>query len=280
MSATSGFESSSRHALCCAVPSLLLLPLLLLFLSYPAGPVTEAVAEDTLARIKRDGVMKVANSGVYPPFESMQDGNLVGFDIDLTNLLAKDIGVRADIQVIDLKGLIPSLKSGKVDVLVTALTHTPERAEQVAFSDPYYNTAVVVVMRHAAAGVASKTDLGGKRVGAEIGSTGEREARSIPGTQSVKTYDTLMLALLDLRNDRLDAVVSNLPPVQYLIHRNFGDLKIVFRYNEGYVGVAMRKEDHSLVNAINQALERLRKSDQLRALEIRWFGQESKQENK
>jgi ABC-type amino acid transport substrate-binding protein len=261
---------------------LLLLPLLFLplLLSYPAPPVTAAAAEDTLARIKREGVLKVANSGVYPPFESMQDGKLVGFDIDLTNLLAKDLDVRADIQVIDLKGLIPSLKSGKVDVLVTALTYTPERAEQVAFSDPYYNTAVVVVMRNAAAAAASKADLTGKRVGAEIGSTGEREARSIPATQSVKTYDTLMLALLDLRNDRLDAVVSNLPPVQYLFHRNFADLKIVLRYNEGYVGVAMRKEDHSLVSAINGALDRFRKGNQLRGLEMRWFGQESKPENK
>jgi polar amino acid transport system substrate-binding protein len=163
---------------------------------------------------------------------------------------------------------------------VTALTYTPERAEQVAFSDPYYNTAVVVVMRNAAAAAASKADLTGKRVGAEIGSTGEREARSIPATQSVKTYDTLMLALLDLRNDRLDAVVSNLPPVQYLFHRNFADLKIVLRYNEGYVGVAMRKEDHSLVSAINGALDRFRKGNQLRGLEMRWFGQESKPENK
>src|SRR5262245_54755563 len=70
-----------------------------------------AIAQDTLARIKRDGVMHVANSGVYPPFESMEAGELVGFDIDLSHLIAKELGVRADIQVIDFKGLIAAIKS-------------------------------------------------------------------------------------------------------------------------------------------------------------------------
>jgi ABC-type amino acid transport substrate-binding protein len=103
-----------------------------------------ANAQDGLARITREGVMRVANSGVYPPFESMEAGKLVGFDVDLSNLIAQQLGVRAEIQVIDFKGLLPALKSGKVDMLISGFTYTAERAQQVAFSKPYYPTAVTV----------------------------------------------------------------------------------------------------------------------------------------
>jgi polar amino acid transport system substrate-binding protein len=230
--------------------------------------------EDTLARIKHDGVMHISNSGVYPPFESMENGKLVGFDIDLSNLIAADLGVKADIQVVDFKGLIPALKSGKTDMLITALTYTEERARQVAFSKPYYPTAMAITVRKSEAGIASKDALRGKKLGAEMGSTGDKEARAVPDADT-KTYDTLMLAMKDLEIGRLDAVISTLPPVQYLIHRNFQDLKVSYRYNEGYVAIAMRPEDRRLLAAIDQALDHLKSSGKMRELEIKWFGEPS-----
>ena len=230
--------------------------------------------EDTLARIKHEGVMHISNSGVYPPFESMENGKLVGFDIDLSNLIAADLGVKADIQVVDFKGLIPALKSGKTDMLITALTYTEERARQVAFSKPYYPTAMAITVRKSEAGIASKDALRGKKLGAEMGSTGDKEARAVPDADT-KTYDTLMLAMKDLEIGRLDAVISTLPPVQYLIHRNFQDLKVSYRYNEGYVAIAMRPEDRRLLAAIDQALDHLKSSGKMRELEIKWFGEPS-----
>ena len=234
-----------------------------------------AAAQDALERIKREGVLRVSNSGVYPPFESMEDGKLVGFDIDLSNLIAKHLGVRADIQVVDFKGLVPTLKSGKTDVLITGMTYTPERAQQLAFSKPYYPTAMAVIMRDNPKPLSTKDELQGKNIGAEMGTTGDREARSVSGA-NVKTYDTLMLAMKDLQNGRLDAVISTLPPATYLINRNFKNLKVNYRYSEGYVAIAMRPEDRTLVAAVDQALEALKSSGQLRELEIRWFGEASK----
>ena len=225
-----------------------------------------AHAEDTLARIKRDGVMRVANSGVYPPFELVEAGKLVGFDIDLTHLIAQELGVKADIQVIDFKGLLAALKSGKIDLLISGFTYTAERAQQVAFSKPYYPNAVTVVVRENAPAIGSKEALTGKRIGVEMGTTGDREARSVPGAD-VKTYDTLMLAMKDLQNNRLDAVISNLPPVRYLINRNFKDLKVAHRYNEGHIAIAARLEDRPFIAAIDQALDKLDAGGKLRELE-------------
>jgi ABC-type amino acid transport substrate-binding protein len=243
-------------------------------LGYASAWLSPACAEDTLARIKREGVMRVANSGVYPPFESMEAGKLVGFDIDLSHLIAQDLGVRADIQVIDFKGLFAALKSGKIDVLISGVTYTADRAQQMAFSKPYYPNAVTVVVRENAPGVTSKEGLAGKRIGVEMGTTGDREARSVPGAE-VKAYDTLMLAMKDLQNNRLDAVISNLPPVRYLINRNFKDLKVAHRYSEGHIAIAARLEDRPFVAAIDQALDKLKANGQLRELELRWFGEAS-----
>jgi ABC-type amino acid transport substrate-binding protein len=234
-----------------------------------------ARADETLSRIKNEGVLRVANSGVYPPFESVQNGELVGLDVDLANLVAKDLGVKAEIQVIDFKGLIAALKSGKVDALVTAMTYTPERAEQIAFSVPYYRTAMAVATRVDGPPISSLADLADKRLGAEIGTTGDRAIHEVPGAVSTKSYDSLMLALKDMENKRLDAVVSTLPPAQYLIHTNFHDIKVAYRYNEGYVAVNTRKEDVTLLAAINQALEKISQDGQLRELQIKWFGEAS-----
>jgi ABC-type amino acid transport substrate-binding protein len=232
-----------------------------------------AEAQDTLARIKKEGVVRIANSGVYPPFEFKEGDKLVGFDVDLSNLIADELGVKAEITVIDFKGLISSLRSGTVDLLVTAMTYRPSRAEQIAFSEPYYETAVAIAMRADKTPVGSKDELASKIVGAEFGTTGEQEARSISGVKEVKTYDTLMLALRDLEIGRTDAVISNLPNLQYLIHRNFPKTKVVATYNSGWIGINTRKEDEALLAEINRILEKLKKSGELDKLHVKWLGE-------
>lgn len=258
--------SHSRRLLLLGVASLL------------AGAVTAlapaaALAQETLDKIKREGVVRIANSGVYPPFEFKEGDKLVGFDVDLSNLVARELGVKAEITVIDFKGLISALKSGKVDLLITALTYRPERAEQVAFSDPYYETAVAIAMRNDKNPVKSKEQLASMTLGAELGTTGEQEARSVKDAKEVKTYDTLMLALRDLEIGRTDAVISNLPNLQYLIHRNFPKTKVVATYNSGWVGINTRLEDKALLAEVNRILKKLKNSGELDKLHMAWFGE-------
>lgn len=242
-----------------------------------ALPVTAVTAEtaaaDSLERIKKAGIIKIVNSGVYPPFEFKEGDKLVGFDVDLAHLVARELGVKADVSVVDFKGLIPALKSGKADLLVSALTYTPARAEQVAFSDPYYETAVAIAIRNDKPVVPSKEKLGGLTVGAELGTTGEREARSVTSVKEVKTYDTLMLALRDLEIGRVDAIISNSPPLQYLIHKNFKRTKISGTYNAGWVGINARLEDKELIAEINTILKKLKSNGELKQITVKWFGE-------
>lgn len=237
-----------------------------------ALPAKEAAA-DALDRIRNAGVVKIVNSGVYPPFEFKEGDKLVGFDVDLSNLVAKELGVKADIAVVDFKGLIPALKSGKADLLISALTHTPARAEQVAFSDSYYETAVAIAVRDDKMHLTSKEQLSGMTLGAEIGTTGEREARDVKGVKEVKTYDTLMLALRDLEIGRLDAIISNLPPLQYLIHKNFKRTKVTGTYDAGWIGINAHPGEKSLLVEINRIIKKLKENGELAKLKTKWFGE-------
>ncbi|MBI3076164.1 MAG: amino acid ABC transporter substrate-binding protein [Deltaproteobacteria bacterium] len=236
--------------------------------------VTGAMAgETTLQRIKRTGKMVVGNSGVYPPFEFKEAGELVGYDIDLTHVIARKLGVKPEIVVVEFKGIIPALKSGRVDILISGMTYTEGRAKEMAYSESYYNTAMAIATRKDDARVSKKDDLAGKLVGAEMGSTGEREARSVKGVKEVKTYDTPMLAMRDLEIGRLDAVISTRPVIQYMISRSFPKSRIASSYNEGFVGINTRLEDQDFLQEINRILRELKQSGELQALQRKWFGQ-------
>ncbi len=231
---------------------------------------------DALDRIKAAGEVKIANSGVYPPFEFKEGNTLVGFDIDLSNLVARELGVKANISVVDFKGLIPALKSGKADLLISAMTHTPARAEQVAFSESYYDTAVAIAVRDDRTSLKAKDQLGGLTLGAELGTTGEREARSVNGVKEVKTYDTLMLALRDLEIGRIDAIISNLPPLQYLIHKNFKRVRVTGTYDAGWIGINVGQDEKALLAEVNRILAKLKSNGELNALKVKWFGEAGK----
>lgn len=229
-------------------------------------------AETTVEKIQRRGEIVIGTSGVYPPFEYVEAGRLVGFDIDLGEMIARKLGVKANFVKIEWKGIIAALKSGRADILITAMTKTPDRAQQIAFSVPYYTTAMAVLVRKDNATIKSREDLKGRVLGAEQGSRGEVEAKSV-GAKEVKIYDSVMLAFKDLEIGRVEAVTEMLPASMYLIARQYKDLKVAASYNEGVVGVNTRLEDEALLAAINRAIEELKAEGQLDELHKKWFGE-------
>lgn len=111
---------------------------------------SNAKSEDQLAAIKKAGVLKVATSADYAPFEfhTMVDGKdkIVGADIDLVNAIAKELGVKAEVSDMSFNTVLASLKEGKSDIAISAISATPERKEQFAFTDNYYNPPQVVII--------------------------------------------------------------------------------------------------------------------------------------
>jgi ABC-type amino acid transport substrate-binding protein len=106
-----------------------------------------ASAETTLEKIKRTGVMTSANTFSYPPFGFIEDGKQVGFDVDLGNEIAGRMGVKLTFEAIDFRGIIAALTSGRVDLLITGMVYTPDRAQRIDFSEPYFDGGVAAAFR-------------------------------------------------------------------------------------------------------------------------------------
>ncbi len=231
-----------------------------------------SAAADTLATIKQKGVMTVGNSGSYPPFEFMADGKLTGFDVDLANELGKRMGVKIEWVMVDFKGIVASLVAKRTDILITALTRTPDRAKQILFSEPYYNAGIGAAVL-VSSGIKKPEDLKGKTVGLQIGSSGERYAKSElkDYVTSTKGYDDFVLAVNDLKNKRVDAVINPLPTLRYNT-KNDPDITVTETWNQSDVGINTRMEDTALMAEINKQLAAMKADGFLANLDKKWFG--------
>jgi ABC-type amino acid transport substrate-binding protein len=230
-----------------------------------------AMAETTLEKIKRTGVMTSANTFTYPPFGFIDNGKQVGLDVDLGNDIARRMGVKLTFQNVDFRGIIAALTSGRVDTLITALTSTPERERAILFSEPYFDGGIGGAYR-ADSPISNPDDIIGKRVGMELGAAGEFWTREKYGSRvQIKTYDTTFLALKDLENGRLDVVVSSLPPMRYAM-RTMPSIRVTNVWDSRIVGINTRHEDKDLMADINQHLAAMKKDGTYEQLIANWFG--------
>src|SRR6516165_7628650 len=234
-----------------------------------AGPAT---AQNTLETVKQKGVLVAGSSAEYPPFEYVADGKLVGYDVDMAEEITRRMGVKVAWEKIDFKGIVAALTAKRVDALITALTWTPERAERIAFSDPYFDAGIGAITPQSST-IQKPQDLKGRKVGVQLGSSGERYVRETVGSKvgQLLTYDSITLAINDLKNGRVEAVVNPLPVLRYAVRNDSG-----FRYTTVWdtrvVGINTRLEDKELLAEINRHLADLKREGFLAKLETKWFG--------
>src|SRR5215468_11590610 len=127
-----------------------------------------ANAQTTLEAVKQKGVLVAGSSAEYPPFEYVADGKLVGYDVDMAEEITRRMGVKVAWEKIDFKGIVAALTAKRVDVLITALTWTPERAERIAFSDPYFDAGIGAITTQSSP-IQKVEDLAGRKVGVQLG---------------------------------------------------------------------------------------------------------------
>jgi len=212
----------------------------------------------------------------FPPFEYTQDGELVGFDV----ALAEEVIERAGYEVgewvdIEFDSLIPSLRAGDMDLVAAAMTITEDRDEAIDFTDPYWESnQAVLVQEGGDFQPGSVDDLEGVRVGAQSGTTGEDEVNALvdEGTVSesdVRVYDNYTLAVQDLENGNVDAVVIDIP-----VARNFAasrSVAVAFEIETGeQFGLGMREDDDRIAD-INEALAAVQEDGTYDDLVNEWF---------
>ncbi|MCP3167478.1 ABC transporter permease subunit [Myxococcus qinghaiensis] len=217
--------------------------------------------------------LRIGTDATYPPFESVKDGELVGFDIELGALVAEELGAKVSWTNTSFDGVFPALMAGKFDLVISAVTLTPERQQRLGFSAPYYTAGQLVVAREADTAVTGLESLRGKTAGIQINTSASLVLEKFPDIE-VRQYPSIDLALQDLRNGNLAGVVGDGPTLRYFLTHGFQGLRAAGGLlTEEHYGIAMRPDEPALREAVNAALQRLRDSGKFAALEERYFGE-------
>lgn len=213
------------------------------------------------------GVLRVGTDATYEPFESIdENGNFVGFDMELIAMVAEEIGLELELQNVSWDGIIPGLMNGNYDCLITAMTITEERKKQIDFSDPYFTIKQVIVVREDDFSINGPEDLVGKVVTAQNGTTGDLYASEIENVK-MKRFDTNPQAIQELLNNNADAAVMD-DLVAYQAMAKMSGLRVIAIDDaevENY-GIGVRKGNEELLNQINRALATLRENGKLNEL--------------
>ncbi len=222
-------------------------------------------------QIKERGYIIYGTEATFPPFEYYNNSNqVVGFDVDIANRIAKALGVKLKIVDMSFDGLIPALTSKKIDFIVAAMTITSEREKTVNFSVPYYTAGQAIVVKGDKFNFKSTDELKGHTVAVQQGTTGDLMVSKIKGV-TVKRFQRFTDAFLELMNGRVDAVVLDYAPAKAYVSM-YHQLKIVAGplSKENY-GIAVRKSDTELLNFINDTITKMKMSP-YDILVQKWFG--------
>ncbi|KZE34948.1 amino acid ABC transporter substrate-binding protein (PAAT family) [Crenobacter luteus] len=231
---------------------------------------------------KEWNVVRFGVDANYAPFESKAaDGKLVGFDIDLGNAICEKIKAKCVWVENDFDGMIPALKAKKFDAILSSLSVTDKRKEQIAFSDKLFNTPVRLVARKGSSLQPTVESLKGKRIGVQQGTVMESFAKAHWGGKGVTVvpYQNNDLVLADLVSGRLDG------SVQEVVLADTAFLKTAQGRNFGFAGgnlndvkilgvgtaVGLRKEDNDLRLLINKAIADMHKDGTYQRLSKKYF---------
>src|SRR5262245_47835947 len=235
-----------------------------------------AQAPSTLERVRAAGRVRVGIDATYPPFGMAEGGEFSGFDVDIARAIARELRVEAELVNASFDGVFPALQNGTFDVVISAVTITPERRATLLFSDPYIAAGQQIVVRRDSA-ITGPDNLAGRAVGVQINTTAQFAMEKRPGVTIAK-YNTIDLALLDLQNGRLDAVASDGPVLRYMVRSNFPGLKTAgAEYTDEQFGIALAQASDDLRRAVNAALWRLQEHGEYTKIYGKWFGERAEQ---
>lgn len=250
-----------------------------------AEATTESAGDDTssadtgeaLPTLSQDTII-IGLDDELPPMGFRDENNeIVGFDIDLAKAVGEKLGVTVEFQPIDWAAKEIELESGKIDALWNGLTITDERKETMGITDPYLQNRQIIVVK-TDSDIQSKADLEGKVVGLQDGSSAVDavNADELASAMELTTYDTNILALSDLDIGRVDAVVADETFVGYYMAQNENDFRVIEDgdFGEEYYGIAVKKGNTELLNAIQAALDELDADGTAAEISNTWFGED------
>ena len=210
-----------------------------------------------------------------PPFAAPdpKTREMVGFDIDMCNAIAKRLGVAAKVTPLSVEARVPEVKMGRVDITVANLAYTLGRAEQIQFSDPYYLAKEMLAVKASDPGT-TKADFKGKRLASTKGSTSELSIK-MNGSEPVTFQDTGS-AYMAVQQNKAVGMVANTMTITKLVNQSKTggtELKMITEPMAFQpIGVGMKKDEPALLAKINETLLDLDKAGEINKLWDKWLG--------
>ena len=224
--------------------------------------------------VETQRVITVASDATWPPMEMIDENkNLVGFNIDYMNAVAKEAGFKVIIKNTAWDGIFAGVEAGKYDAIISSVTITDKRKKAMDFSLPYVNAGQVLVVPVASTAKVI-ADLKGKKVGAQIGTTGAMEIKKVKGVE-LKSYDEIGLTFEDMAAGRIDGVVCDTPiAANYALQKESykGKFKIAGKsFTEENYGIVVKKGNKELLDLINKGIKAVQAKGIDKQLEKKWL---------
>ena len=242
-------------------------------LALGVGLLGQAVAGEQLQKIKDAGVINVGLEGTYPPFSFVDaDGKLTGFEVEFSEALAKELGVKVKLQPTKWDGILAALESKRLDAVINQVTISEERKKKYDFSEPYTVSGIqALTLTKNKDTIKTAADLAGKKVGVGLGTNYEQWLKDNQPKAIIKTYNDDPTKFQDLRIGRIDAIlIDRLAALEYAKKAKdtaaAGDA-----FSRQEAGIALRKGEPELLEAVNNALDKLRADGTLKKLSEKYF---------
>jgi polar amino acid transport system substrate-binding protein len=232
------------------------------------GAATPATSDKGLA----PGSLKIGTNASLAPFETldMSNNTLGGFDIELIQAIAKQGGLELAFFNVPSNQVLGGVAQCQYEAGISAIPITDELRQYMLFSDPYYTTGHVVVVKEGNLTIAGREDLAGKTVGVASGSPAAAEILNIPGVQA-KVYDSSSLAFQDLINGYIQAVIEDAPHALSYVAIKANNLKIVGdEFSNVQYGIAVCKKRPDLLKKINDGLAAIQAEGAFDKLAKKW----------
>ena len=244
------------------------------------GATLSAQAEDTLARAKAAGTLKVGTETAFAPFDYIDAGEHAGLNVDLFAEIGKELGVSIEWVALPWEGVLPGLEAGKFDMVAGPATITKARMERYRFTPPIAEATVAILKKAGDTTISKPEDIAGKAIG--VGKATAQLAQlsafseTLPSKVDVREYPAFTESYADLAAGRIAGVANSLPNIAFVASQRKGTFEVVvppFGQKSYFGFIGLKDTDHApLMDAIDAAILKMKADGRLAKMQEKWFG--------
>jgi ABC-type amino acid transport substrate-binding protein len=220
----------------------------------------------SFAGCSNNGTITMATNAGFKPLEYRKGDKIVGIDADMAAEIAKDMGKELEIVDMDFNAVVESISSGKYDLGIAGLSKTPDREKAVDFSEPYFESQQMILVKSDNTTITNGDSLKGKKIAVQEGTLGQTIVEELDGVNSkdIQRYRNYVDAVEALKSNKADAIVMDKYPAESFVNVNNGQLKMLDEVMATDVYcVAVKKGNTELLEQVNKTIKRIQEDGTL-----------------